>query len=83
MRMRVLLRWAPWVLLGAFGALVAAAAALAMRGTVVETPLSLIAVMAVMAFVGALLAARRPNNAMGWLCLAGALTSGSQFAARA
>jgi len=81
--MRALLRGAPWVLFATFGVLVAVAATFAMRGTVVQTPLSLIVFMVILAFVGALLAARRPSNAMGWLCLAGALLGGSQFATRA
>jgi hypothetical protein len=83
MTARAVRGWAPWALFGTFGGLVAVTATFAMRGTVIETPLSLIAFMVILAFVGALLAARRPSNGIGWVCLAGALLGGSQFAGRA
>jgi hypothetical protein len=83
MARRAALRWAPWVLLGACGASVVVVGALAMRGTVDWSSVGLLAVGTSFAIVGAILAARRPGNAIGWLCLALGLTGGWQLAARA
>jgi hypothetical protein len=78
------LRWAPWLLLlGAFGATVAVIGALAMGGTVDASSVGLLVPGTSFAIVGALLAARRPGNAIGWLCLTLGLTGSSQMAARA
>jgi hypothetical protein len=78
------LRWAPWLLLlGAFGATVAVIGALAMGGTVDASSVGLLVPGTSFAIVGALLAARRPGNAVGWLCLTLGLTGSSQMAARA
>jgi hypothetical protein len=80
--MRAPLGWAPWVLFGAFGALVAVVGALAIRGTVRSASLGPLVFAACLALVGALIAARRPGNAIGWLCLGVALAGGSQVAAQ-
>jgi hypothetical protein len=81
--MRAPLRWAPWILLGTFGALVALVGILAVRGTLLSDTLGLLVFSGSFAFVGALVAARRPGNSMGWLCLGFALCGGSQIAAQA
>ena len=80
--MRALLRWAPWVLLGVYGALVAVAGTMALRGTTVSEP-GLLVVMTAFAVVGTVLAARLPRNTIGWLCLGMSLAGASQSAARA
>jgi len=81
MTTRALLGWAPWVLLGAFGAILVVAGALATRGVVISQPIGVLVFAAGFALVGALLAARRPRNAIGWLCLGIAVAFGSQIAA--
>jgi MFS family permease len=53
----------------------------ATRGTVVEGSLSFLGITAGFALVGALIAARRPRNPIGWLCLGFGLAGGSQVAA--
>ena len=80
---RAALRWAPWVLLGAIGALVGLVSALAMNGTLLSDTIGLLAGTSAFALVGTLLAVRRPRNPMGWLCLGFALVGVSQVAAQA
>jgi hypothetical protein len=77
------LRWVPWLILGVFGALVALVGALALRGTMVDDTLSVLIFAASFALVGALIAARRPGNSIGWLCLVLGVAGGSIVAARA
>jgi hypothetical protein len=78
---RAVLRWAPWVLLGACGTLLVIVGLVATRGTVVEGSLSFLGISGGFALVGALIAARRPRNPIGWLCLGLGLAGGSQVAA--
>jgi hypothetical protein len=80
---RAALRWAPWVLLGVFGASVAVVVALALRGTVDWSSVGLLVPGTSFAVVGAILAARRPSNAVGWLCLTLGLAGSLQMATRA
>jgi hypothetical protein len=82
--MAALQLWAPWLLLlGACVASVAVVGALAVGGTVDASSVGLLVPGTSFAIVGALLAARRPGNAVGWLCLALGLTGSLQIAARA
>jgi hypothetical protein len=76
--MRVLVRWAPWIPLGVFGALVVVVGALAMRGTIVSDTLGILVLPASFVMGGALMAAQRPRNAMGWLCLGFGSAAGGQ-----
>jgi hypothetical protein len=76
-----LLRWAPWALLCVFWALMTVAGVLALRGTILSDSLGTLIVMTSFAIVGAVLAARRPGNGIGWICLGLALLGGSRHAA--
>jgi hypothetical protein len=78
---RAALRWAPWVLLGVYPILVVIVGLVATRGTVLERSLSFLVISAGFALVGSLIAARRPRNPIGWLCLGFGLVGGSQVAA--
>jgi hypothetical protein len=78
---RAVLRWAPWVLLGANLPLVVMVGLVATRGTVLEGSLSFLVISWGFAVVGALIAVRRPRNPIGWLCLGFGLVGGSQVAA--
>ncbi|MEX2032855.1 MAG: hypothetical protein WEA81_08305, partial [Dehalococcoidia bacterium] len=76
-----LLRWAPWALLCVFAALMTVVGVLALRGTILSDTLGTLIVMTSFAIVGAVLAARRPGNGIGWICLGLALLGGSRHAA--
>ncbi|MDQ3097856.1 MAG: hypothetical protein M3Q61_06785, partial [Chloroflexota bacterium] len=75
-------RYVTWVLIALCPLLLVATAALWLAGTPVRDAESLVAMLA-FAGVGAVLVVRRPQNAVGWLCLAMALTGVSSFSARA
>jgi hypothetical protein len=77
---RVIVRSATWLLITLYTLLLVATAALWLSGTVVsQGPLLFVS----FAGVGAVLVVRRPRNAVGWLCLAFALTGTSQVSAQA
>ncbi|MDQ2912776.1 MAG: hypothetical protein M3T56_05915 [Chloroflexota bacterium] len=76
----MIVRSATWLLIALYALLLVATAALWLSGAAVPQP-SLLVVGTVFAGVGAVLVVRRPRNAVGWLCLALALTGTSQVSA--
>jgi hypothetical protein len=80
---RVIARSAAWMLVVIDGLLLVAIAALRLSGAVVAEASLLVAVVTMFAITGVVLVVRRPGNAIGWLCLALAVTGTSAIAARA
>jgi hypothetical protein len=80
---RVIARFAGWMLIVLYALLLVAIVALWLAGTVVTNSASFLIGGSVFAGVGAVLAVRRPRNAVGWLCLAFGMAGTSALSAQA